>query len=316
MTLAAIVTSDGERQKQAASEHPGARIVARTEELFARAEEIDVVVISTPNRSHVTLARQAIENGLAVVVDKPLAARASEARELVRLARERGVVLTVYQNRRWDGDFRTVRKLVADGSLGDVYRFESRFERWRPEPKPGWRELASPEDAGGLLYDLGTHLIDQAVVLFGRVTHVYAELTRRRAGVEVDDDTFVALTHASGVRSHLWTNMLAAQEGPRFRVLGSRAAFTKHGTDPQEALLRAGATPSGSDWAPDPREQWGVLGAGTELTTIQTRKGSYGDFYRDLIACLRNSGSPPVDPADSIHVLEIIECALGGGGKV
>src|SRR5690606_12242015 len=142
----------------------------------------------------------------------------SEGRRLVQEARHRERLLTVFHNRRWDGDFLTLRGLLADGALGEPYRFESRFDRWRPTPKPGWRELGAPEEAGGLLYDLGSHLIDQALVLFGPVSHVYAELDRRRPGVEVDDDAFVALTHASGTRSHLFMSVLAAQPGPRFRM--------------------------------------------------------------------------------------------------
>ena len=140
-----------------------------------------------------------------------------------------------------------------------MHRFESRFERWRPEPRRTWREDGTPSEAGGLLYDLGSHLIDQALVLFGPATTVYAELDRRRAGVVVDDDSFVALTHASGVRSHLWMSSVAAQAAPRMRVLGSAAAYTKYGLDVQEAALRAGARP-GPGWGEELPEHWGRLG--------------------------------------------------------
>src|SRR5205823_12635947 len=146
-----------------------------------------------------------------------------------------------------DGDYVTIQRLLREGAFGKVHRFESRFERWRPAPKGGWRERGAPEEAGGLLFDLGTHLIDQALNLFGPVADLYAETDKRRAGAEVDDDVFVALTHAAGVRSHLWASVLTAQEGPRFRVLGDRAAYTKYGMDVQEEALKRGERPDAPD---------------------------------------------------------------------
>jgi predicted dehydrogenase len=152
------------------------------------------------------------------------------------------VLLTVLHNRRWDGDLRTLQRLLDADALGSVHRFESRFERWRPAPRPGaWRELERPEAGGGLLLDLGSHLVDQALLLFGQPRSVYAEVDRRRAGVQGDDDVFIALEHPGGVRSHLWASSLAAQVGPRLRVLGNRGAYVKHGLDVQEELMRAGS---------------------------------------------------------------------------
>ena len=267
------------------------------------------MVISTPNRTHVPLALKAMAAKRAVVVDKPLAPSSAEARRLAEEARRRGVMLTVYQNRRWDGDFLTVRRLVADGSLGDVHRFESRFERWRLTPKEGWRELGDPEEAGGLLFDLGTHLIDQAVCLFGPVTDVYAELDRRRAGVAVDDDVFVALTHASGVRSHVWASVVAAQHGPRFRVLGSRATYTKFGMDPQEDALRRGERPGDASWGLESPDHYGMLGIGDDARPIPTERGDYRQFYAGVVRSLRDGAPPPVDVSDAIASLEIIERA-------
>src|SRR5204863_7130757 len=177
-----------------------------------------------------------------------LAITAAEARNVVDVARDRGTFLSVYQNRRWDGDFLTVRWLVREGKLGTIQRFESRFERWRPTPKPGWRERGGRDEGGGLLFDLGSHLIDQALTQFGAVTSVYAEPDRRRPTVEVDDDVFISLTHASGVRSHLWASSVAAQSGPRFRVLGSEAGYTKYGMDVQEEALKSGVKPNVEDW--------------------------------------------------------------------
>ena len=181
LSLTAIVTANEARRAQAARDHPQARLLPDADSLWRSASELDLVVVASPNRTHAPLALAAVGAGLAVVVDKPLAATTGDARRLIDAARDRGTLLTVFQNRRWDGDFLTLRRLLAEGSLGAVMRFESRFERWRPTVKAGWRMLGAPEDAGGLLFDLGSHLIDQALVLFGPVTHVYAELDRAAA---------------------------------------------------------------------------------------------------------------------------------------
>ena len=302
------MTRNPERAERASREHSGARVLATSGQLWD--EGPDLVVVATPNRTHVPLATAALEAGLPVVVDKPLAATAADGRRLVDLAERSGLLLTVFQNRRLDGDFLTIRKLLAEGALGNVYRFESRFERWRPEPKPGWRELGSPDEAGGVLYDLGSHLIDQAIQLFGPASGVYAELDRRRPGTEVDDDAFVALTHEQGVRSHLWMSQTAAQPGPRMRVLGSEAAYVKWGLDGQEDALREGARPGDPDWGREPAEQWGELGAGDELRPVETEPGDYPRFYAAVAAALREGGPAPVDPREAIAVLEVIEAAL------
>jgi scyllo-inositol 2-dehydrogenase (NADP+) len=305
--LAAIVTSDQERRARALRDHPGVSLFESADEIWAKPDEFDLVVVAAPNRAHTPLGLSALAAGLPVVVDKPLATTAAEAQTLVDAARERGLLLTVFQNRRWDGDFLTVRRLLADDALGRVLRFESRFERWRPEVGTGWRENA--DDAGGLLFDLGSHLADQAVQLFGPVQTVYAELEIRRRGAEVDDDDFVALEHAGGLRSHLWMSAVAAQGGARFRLLGDRAAYTKHGLDVQEDALRAGRSPNEPGWGEEPKECWGRLGAGEELQEVPTEPGSYGAFYEAVAASLRNGTPPPVDPVDAVEVLEVLEAA-------
>ena len=255
LRVAAVVTRNPERRERAERDHPGVRVVAEVAEMLA---EVDIAVVATPNREHVPVARAALDAGVHVVVDKPLAVTASEGRELVEEAHRAGRVLTVFQNRRWDGDFLTVRRLLERGALGQVVRFESRFERWRPKIAPGaWRESGDPREGGGLLLDLGSHLVDQALVLFGRPRSVYAEVERRREGATVDDDVFVALEHDGGVRSHLWANVVAAAPDSRFRVLGLEAAYVKDGLDPQEAALRAGARPGDPGWGREPR---GALG--------------------------------------------------------
>ena len=308
LRLAAIVTRDPARRAQAAREHPDAILVDDVETLLARAADLDLVVVATPNRTHVPLATSALAAGLAVVVDKPLATSAADARRLVADADRRGRMLTVYQNRRWDGDFMTMRRLLEAGALGEPLRLESRFERWRPQPKPGWREQGDPAEGGGILFDLGSHLVDQALLLLGPAVRVHGEVDRRRPGVEVDDDAFVAIEHASGARSHLHMNMISAQEGPRFRLLGSKAAYVKYGLDVQEAALRGGARP-GPGWGEEPQEQWGRLGIGDDARPVRTEPGAYPRFYAGVLASLRTGAPPPVDPADSVAVLEIIEAA-------
>jgi len=309
LELSAIVTADPKRRARAAREHPEAALLGSADEVWQRAADLELAVIATPNRSHVPLAEAAIEAGLAVVVDKPLAATSDEARALVQAASERGVMLTVFQNRRWDGDFLTARELLVAGSLGELLRFESRYERWRPVPSGGWRDSAEPADAGGLLYDLGSHLVDQALVLFGPAKNVYAELERRRAGAEVDDDVFLALSHSGGVRSHLWMSVLAAQPGPRFRLLGRDAAYVKHGMDVQEAALQAGERPGVSGWGREPEEQWGLLGAGDDVHRVPTLPGAYERFYEGVVDTLREGSPPPVDPKDAISALQVLEAA-------
>ncbi|MBQ6644624.1 MAG: Gfo/Idh/MocA family oxidoreductase [Saccharopolyspora sp.] len=307
LRLATVVTGSPERRERVQTEYPGAAIVPDVQAMLDR-EDLDLVVVASPNRAHGEHTRAALRAGLPVVVDKPFAPTADEGRELVELARERGLPLTVFQNRRWDNDFRTAAELIADGELGAVHRFESRFERWVPTPKSGWRESGGAQDAGGVLYDLGSHLIDQALALFGPVESVYAEVAARRAGVEVDDDAFVALTHSGGVRSHLWVSKVAAQHGPRLRVLGGRGAYTKFGLDPQEAALRAGERP-GPGWGEEPEESWGVLGTVQDSRPVPTVPGAYQEFYDALAAAVRNGTPPPVDPVGPIVGLEIIDAA-------
>ncbi|WP_431044210.1 Gfo/Idh/MocA family oxidoreductase [Streptomyces sp. P1-3] len=310
LVLDTVVTGDPERQRRAAGEYPRVRCAASPDELWARAAELDLIVIASPNRTHVPLARTALEAGLPVVVDKPLAATAAEAEGLAALADERGLLLSVFQNRRWDNDFRTVRRLLADGTLGDVHRFESRFERWRPALKGGWRESGDPAEVGGLLYDLGSHLVDQALTLFGPAASVYAEVDVRRRGAAADDDTFIALTHTGGVRSHLWMSATAAQLGPRFRVLGSEAAYVKYGLDPQEAALREGARPGGDrPWGVEPESAWGRVGSGEAGEPVATLPGDYPAYYAAVAAALREGGEPPVTAAEAAAALRVLEAA-------
>lgn len=314
LELTAVVTTRADKAAAVRSRFAGARVVASVDELWASG--VDLVVVATPNDSHAPLARAALERDLAVVVDKPVAPDAETARELDALARARGLLLTVFQNRRWDGDFLTVRDAVSSGQLGDVRRFESRFERWSPRASGGWRESAAPEMAGGLLMDLGAHLVDQAVQLFGPVASVYAECDVRRDGVAADDDTFVALTHVGGVRSHLWMSAVAAHENPRFRVVGSEAALVTWGLDPQEDALKAGRFPVGDGLADD-GSRWGVhaqpasadLVAGARSAAQQVRPGDYQAFYAGVARSLHEGAPAPVSVTDAAAVLDILGTA-------
>ncbi|MGW0119638.1 Gfo/Idh/MocA family oxidoreductase [Streptomyces sp. NPDC003327] len=315
LVLTAVTTGNPERAAEARAAHPGVRVAARPEELWERAEELDLIVVASPNKTHVALAGAALKAGLPVVVDKPLAATATEARGLAALADERGLLLSVFQNRRWDNDFLTLRRLLDEDALGEVQRFESRFERWRPRPKGGWRESGSPEEIGGLLYDLGSHLVDQALVLFGPVVSVYAESDVRRPGAEADDDTFFALTHANGVRSHLYVSATTAQLGPRFRVLGRSAGFVKYGLDPQEAALREGLRPEpGTVWGAEPQELWGRLGSGESPlsgggTPVPSVPGDYPAYYAAVAAAVRGTGPNPVTALEAAAALDVLEAA-------
>lgn len=309
MRLATIVTRNPERRSQAAREHPQAKILDSAQAVLDRPQDYDVVVVTTSNDSHFSIAMAALAAGLPVVVDKPFAVHAAEGRQLIDEARQRNLLLTVYHNRRWDSEVLTVKRLLAEHAFGEVLRFESRLERWRPEPKGGWRESGAPELGGGLLYDLGTHLIDQALYLFGPVTHVYAELDCRRPGMQVDDDTFIALTHASGVRSHLTATSLSAQPIARMRVLGTRAAYLKVHGDVQEAALRSGGRPDRPGWGEEPPERWGLLGVGDAAVPVRSEPGAYQQFYAGVVAALRDGAPPPVDPEDAVRGLEIIEVA-------
>ncbi|UNO41845.1 Gfo/Idh/MocA family oxidoreductase [Streptomyces sp. MST-110588] len=334
LVLDTVSTGNPERQAQARAEHPQVRTADSAEALLARAADLDLVVIASPNKTHVALATAALEAGLPVVVDKPLAATAAEAEHLAALADSRGLLLSVFHNRRWDNDFRTVRKLLADGALGTVQRFESRFERWRPRPKGGWRESGDPAEIGGLLYDLGSHVADQALTLFGPAASVYAESDVRRPGAEADDDTFIAITHTGGVRSHLWVSATTAQLGPRFRVLGSSAGYVKYGLDPQEAALRAGLRPGADrdDWGVEPESAWGWIGAGGTtqdaaqgggtsqgaggaaaepegVRPVPTLPGDYPAYYAAVAEALRTGGRPPVTATEAAATLRVLEAA-------
>ncbi len=308
MEVAAVVTGDPDRAAAAAADHPGARVLASADALWEDPGAVDLVVVAAANRAHVPLARAAIAAGLPVVVDKPLAPDGARARALADEAEAAGVMLTVFQNRRWDADLLTARRLLDEGALGAPVRFLSRFDRWRPAVnRDAWRERPDPEDAGGLLMDLGSHLIDQAILLFGAPVEVHGEVGRRRPGAQVDDDVDVSLLHASGVRSHLGATMLAALPGPRMRLTGLEGEWEVHGLDPQEAALRAGARPGELSFGEVPEGDWGVISDGGAPRPVPSASGDWPAFYAEVARALRGGGPPPVDPRDAVLVLEVID---------
>ncbi|MGM9471954.1 Gfo/Idh/MocA family protein [Pseudarthrobacter sp. YS3] len=313
-SLDVIATSDAGRQAAVAERYPGTKTVPDGDAALALAGDLDLVVLGTPPATHFPLAKAALEAGLDVVVDKPFAVSSAQGQELIALAEKLGRVLTVFQNRRWDGDFLTVRKLLAGEALGSVTRFESSFERWSPDISKAWKADATAADGGGVLFDLGTHLIDQALLLFGPATVSHAELQVRRPDEKVDDDVFLVLTHGSGVTSHLSMNMLCAQQGPRFRILGSAGAFTKHGIDPQEPYIVAGGSPLDEEFGVEATEWAGALGRDGHLDRLPTERGAYPEFYRLLADKILDGGTSsalplPVDPEGPVEVLKIIESA-------
>lgn len=313
-SLDAVATSDAGRRAAASSRLPGVEVMRDGAAVLKRAADLDLVVLATPPATHHSLAKAALEAGLDVVVDKPFAVTSGQGQELIDLARQLGRVLSVFHNRRWDGDFLTLRKLLAAQSLGSVTRFESRFERWSPAISKAWKARATAVDGGGILFDLGSHLIDQALQLFGPAAVLHAELKARRSDERTDDDVFLVLRHDSGVTSHLTMNMLCAQQGPRFRVLGSIGGFTKNGVDPQEPYMAAGGSPLDPAYGQEAPEWAGHLGRDGHLDRLPTERGAYPEFYRILADKILDGGTAsarplPVDPEDAVAVLEIMEKA-------
>ena len=307
LELSVVVTGRADRQAEVRADHPGAEVLSSSAELFARPDPYDLLVIAAPGDVHASLALASIAIGKAVVVDKPLALTSQSAADVVAAAEAAHVPLTVFQNRRWDSDLLTLQRLLAEGTIGTVLRFESRFERWRPEPRPeAWRERLPAAEGGGLLLDLGSHLVDQALHLFGPAASVYGELDSRR-GLS-DDDGFVAIEHVSGVRSHLWVGALAGAPGPRLRVLGSRGAYVVDLLDGQEDELRAaGRLPVGG--LPVPPERDGRLVRGDAGEPVPSEPGRWDLFYPAVAAAVRGEAAMPVDPADAIRTLQVIEAA-------
>jgi predicted dehydrogenase len=306
LALRTVVTRNPKRADDARRRYPGVEVVGEAKAAIDP-DGHDLVVVATPNDSHAGFARAAIEAAIPVVVDKPLAPTAAQARELVELAERRGVALTVFMNRRWDSDQLTVGRLIEAGRLGEVLLNQSRFERWKPKAAEVWRETSTPEQGGGVLLDLGTHLVDQALCRFGPVRSVYGEVLHRRGG-PADDDTFIALEHESGITSHLRATIVEPAPGPRLRVSGTEAAYLVEAVDGQEDALRSGARP-GPEWGIEPEERWGRLIRGDDAEPVPSERGDWPRFYAGVTEALLGPGPMPVDPRDAVAVLEVLDRA-------
>jgi predicted dehydrogenase len=301
LDLVAVSTGNAGRANQVGNEHPGALVVPDLTQLL-EVPDLDLVVLASPSGVHADQARQVVTAGHALVVEKPLAVDASSALEVVDLADHDDVPLTVFQNRRYDPEFRTTQRVLASGDLGDVLRAELRWERWRPVSKNRWRENASPTEGGGILLDLFTHLVDQAVIMFGPVETVHGEIAAHTT--TADDTAFLSCRHRSGVVSHLGATSVSAAPGPRVRLLGRRAAYLIGAQQGEETAF--------TQWLPADEEHIGWLVRGSELTAVPAEPGDQADFYREVAVALGTDdrqAAMPVDPRDAVHVLAVLDAA-------
>jgi predicted dehydrogenase len=300
--LAGVVVRSAPRRADLAADSPNVPAYGSLGELAAAG--IDAVVVTTPLDSHAALVREAVGLGLPVVCDKPFAPDAATARETVLVAERAGVPITVYQNRRWDADLRTVEEVLRAGELGEVVACESRMEQYLPE-------TGFPTTGGGVLLDLGSHAVDQVHCLFGPVDSVYAEV-RVLPEHGLDDRFFAALRHRSGVSSHVTCTLTAQGEpGPRFRVVGTAATLVVEDDDGQTDRLLSGRTPAtdGADWGTVPESRWGRVHRAGVATPVPAATGSWSSFYTGLARALRGEAPLPVDPWDAVAVLEVLDAA-------
>ncbi|WP_116091950.1 oxidoreductase [Sphingomonas crusticola] len=301
-SLTRVVTRQADAVAQA---FPAALVSPDTAAVFAD-ESIDLVVVATPNQTHVPLTREALAAGKHVVVDKPFALDVADSEALIALAKAQDRMLTVFHNRRWDSDFLTVAALVASGRLGEIALAELRWDRFRPEIKPGWKE--EPGAGSGVLVDLGPHLIDQALRLFGDPDRIVGDIACQRPASRVDD-YFELTLHYGARRVILSAATLLAAPRPRFALHGMRGSFVKYGIDPQEAALRAGTAPDDPGFGVEPPEDHGILTDAAGSQPLPSARGDWRLFYRAVADAILDQAPPPVDPADAIAGLRIIECA-------
>ena len=312
--LAAIVQRSG---TEAAEKYPDVRIVRSLDELLS-IDEIRLVVIATPNETHYPFARQCLEAGRGVVVDKPFTTTLEVAKLLVQLAKKKGRLLTVYQNRRYDGDFQAIRQLVEAGTLGRIVRFETAYDRFRPQLKPGaWREAARP--GSGILFDIAPHLIDHAFVLFGLPKAVTADVRIERENAAADDAFDITLHYPNSMRAVLRSSILAAAPRPRFVLLGTQGSFVKETFDPQEMNLRRGHIPEDKPWGYEPEEDWGLLtlpkGDKLEQRRIPSANCDYRDYYANVRDAILGRAAPAMTPEYALDVMRMLELARESSAK-
>ena len=303
--LHTVVSSDAAK---VLADHPGTRVVADADAAFAD-PEIQLVVVAAPNPVHASLANAALARGKHVVVDKPFTVTLGEAEGIVANAARAGRIASVFQNRRWDSDFLTLRKLIADGALGEVAEFHSHFDRFRPQVVDRWRERDQP--GSGLWFDLGPHLLDQALQLFGMPQALSADLARQREGARNVDYFHVQLRyHAHRVVVH--AGSLVPGHGLRFAVHGTRASYLKQGLDPQEDALRSGGIPGGAGWGRDPHP--GTLHVATadgmQVQAVESIPGDYRHYYLAMRDAILHGSPPPVGTQQALQVMALLESAV------
>jgi scyllo-inositol 2-dehydrogenase (NADP+) len=320
LRLEAIVQRKGDAASKA---YPSARILRSVEEAL-KDSAVQLVVVGTPNETHYELGKQALLAGKHVVIDKPFAATSAEAGELKELAEKQGVVLAPFHNRRWDGDFLTVRKLLAEDAVGRLVTYESHFDRFRPLPRENtWKEGANL--ANGLLMDLGPHLVDQALALFGPPAEITASVRKDRDKTDIEDAFDITLEYPGysgqhGLRAHCRSSMLAADAAPRFLLHGIKGSFKKYGLDPQESALVGGAkVPRMGEggWLAEPESQWGTLTVAPVLadpatlvrTKVKTELGDYRGYYANVRDAIHGVAKLAVTPEDGYRTVKLLEMA-------
>jgi predicted dehydrogenase len=301
--VASILTSNPERVSQAKSNFPLAQIFDDLDTFLDSG--LDVVVIASSNIAHLPQTRAALERQIPTVVDKPMGRTVAEVKEMIELSEKNKTLLTTFFNRRWDSDSLTIKKLLATGEIGTPFRFDGRFERFRPERNlASWRENLPVEEGGGLLLDLQSHLISTALDYFGPADVVTASVRSIRGGA--DDDVTVVLRHESGVDSYLAASAVSGAPGPRVRLLGSKGALVINELDPQEDALRAGEIPMGGAWSA-PMTNMAEIHKGGEVLPVDSVSGNYAAFYTLVKAAIETGSAAPVSLADALRVAEIIE---------
>ncbi len=285
--------------------YPDVEFVRSVDEMLSR--KIDLVVVATPNTSHYPITKQCLLAGRHVVVDKPFTPTLGEAQDLVQIAKQQQRIVTVYQDRRYTGDFATVQQVVSEGALGRVVLFESHFDRFRPERKPNaWREEVLP--GSGVWFDIGPHLFDQALLLFGVPDAIGADIRIEREGARIDDAFDVTLYYAH-VRAVLRASMLATPIGPTWIVHGTKGSFVKYGMDPQEAALKEGRTPDEPDWDTEPAELYGTLVTPDATRTVPTLRSSFARYYENVRDAILGTAELAVTPEWSLDVMRGLELA-------
>ena len=306
LRLQAVVSSRPERVRR---DLPGMRVVATAAEMLED-PAVELVVVAAPTAAHDELASLALRAGRHVVVEKPLAPTAAQADELLRLAERQGRLLSVFHQRRWDGDFLTVQRCLRAGLLGSVSTFIARYDRFQPRPPGGWREQDLP--GAGVLYDLGAHLVDQALQLFGPPATVLADVGTQRPGAAADDWFHLLLGYGE-LRVILHAGSVVRVPGPRFELHGDRGSFVKHGRDPQAAALEAGRRPGDPGWGAEPADQDGLLTTevgGLEVSgRLTTVAGTYELFYRQMARAILGEGQVPVTAASAASTVRVLEAA-------